>query len=596
MIQERLEKLRALMKDHHMDAYLVETSDFHGSEYVGDYFKCRAFISGFTGSAGTVVVTADKAGLWTDGRYFLQAAQQLEGTGITLYRMGQPGVPSIEEFLIDNLASGGCLGFDGRTVNAAFASRLQRDFAPRNISICYVHDLIGEIWEDRPAMSQEPVMLLDTCYSGCPREEKFRKIRQELASRGADILVLTSLDDIAWLLNIRGGDVAYNPVLLSYLVLSSDKLLLFSSEKAIPAPVKAQLEASGVTFYGYDDIYAYIRSIPPSKTVWLDETKANYSILRSLQPGVEILSETNPTLLPKAVKNEVEVHNERIAHIKDGVAMVKFIYWLKHNVGKIPMTEMSVGDYLANLRREQEHSMGLSFESIIGYAQHGAIVHYSATPETDAALKPENFLLVDSGGQYLEGTTDITRTISLGAVSEQQKLHYTAVLRGHLNLTAAKFLYGCRGVNLDYLARSPLWELGLDYDHGTGHGVGYFLNVHEAPNGFRWKIVPERNDSAVFEEGMITSNEPGFYLAGEYGIRLENMIVCRKAQKTPYGQFMCFENLTFVPFDRQAIAPELMSERERALLNEYHAQVYEKISPYLTREESDWLREETKPL
>lgn len=397
-------------------------------------------------------------------------------------------------------------------------------------------------------------------------------------------------------MNIRGGDVPCNPVVLSYLAMTQKEIVLFANEKAFSEEVTASLAADGVTLKPYDAVYGYASEIPADQTVLLCKAKANSRLVTSIPSGVKILDEENLTLLPKAIKNAVEVENMRKAHIKDGVAVTKFIYWLKKNVGKMEITELSAGEYLNQLRYQQENNMGLSFEPIISYGEHAAINHYSATPETDIPIEAKGLVLADTGGQYLEGTTDITRTIVVGPLTDDQKKYFTAVLRGTLNLAAAKFRYGCRGINLDYLARGPLWELGQDFNHGTGHGVGYYLNVHEAPNGIRWRIVPERNDSAILEEGMITSDEPGYYVEGEYGIRHENLILCKKAEKNEWGQFMCFEHLTMVPFDLDGIVPEQMSEKERELLNAYHAEVYEKIAPFLETEEKEWLKEATRAI
>lgn len=596
VIPARLEALRALMKETGIDAYLIPTDDFHASEYVGDYFKCRKYMTGFTGSAGTAVVMQDMAGLWTDGRYFIQAEQQLEGSTVTLVKIGEPEVPSVHEFLRKNLKEGQCLGFDGRTVSAQEADELRKMLSKNGVTISCEEDLVGRIWEDRPALSCEPVKELDVKWTGKSRADKCAEIRAAMKGKGADIFVLTCLDDIVWLLNIRGGDVPCNPVVLSYLAMTEKEVLLFANEKAFPEEVKAALAADGVRILPYNDIYSWISEVEDGRTVLFCKKKVNSRLAASVPVGVKVLDEENLTLLPKAIKNPVEVENEKIAHIKDGVAVTKFIYWLKKNVGKMPITEISAGEYLNKLRAQQENSMGNSFDPIISYGPHAAMNHYSATPETDVPIEPHGLLLADTGGQYLEGTTDVTRTIVMGPTTDEQKRMFTAVLRGTLNLAAARFRYGCRGLNLDYLARGPLWELGLDFNHGTGHGVGYYLNVHEGPNGFRWRVVPERNDSAVFEEGMITSDEPGFYVEGEYGIRHENLIVCKKAEVTSFGQFMCFEHLTMVPFDLDAVVPEQMSERERGLLNGYHAEVYAKISPYLDEEERAWLGEATRAI
>ena len=593
-VRERIAALREKMQERKIDAYLVPTDDFHASEYVGEYFKCRKYITGFTGSAGTAVILQDMAGLWTDGRYFIQAAAQLEGTGVELFKMGEPGVPTVHEFLEEKLGDGMCLGFDGRTVNAKETVELEKILGKKGAFLSVDYDLIGEVWEDRPALSCEPVMELDVKWAGESRADKCARIRKEMEKKGADAFVLTSLDDIAWLLNIRGGDVHCCPVVLSYLVMTKTEIRLFANEKAFPAEVQTALLKDGVTLLPYDDIYAYVKTLAKEMTVLLCKKKVNSRLVSNILEGVTVLDEENLTLLPKAVKNPVEVENERIAHIKDGVALTKFIYWLKRNVGKIPVTELSAAEKLYSFRMQQENFIDNSFDPIISYGAHAAINHYSATPDTDIAIEPGNFVLADTGGHYYEGTTDTTRTIVMGTVNDEQKKYFTAVLRGMLNLGNAKFRYGCTGVNLDYLARGPLWELGKDFNHGTGHGVGYLLNVHEGPNSFRWKVIPGNN--AVLEEGMITSDEPGYYVENEYGIRHENMIVCKKAEKTEFGQYMCFEFLTMVPFDLDAVVPEQMTAHERELLNNYHAQVYEKISSYLDEDERAWLKEATRAI
>lgn len=583
------------MKEKKIDAYLVPTDDFHGSEYVGDYFKCRKYITGFTGSAGTAIITQDMAGLWTDGRYFIQAADQLRDTTIELFKSGEPGVPTVHQFLNDKLQEGMCLGFDGRTVSAREAEELQELLQEKHITFSVNDDLIGEIWEDRPVLSCEPVMELDVRWTGKSRADKIAEIREQMKAKEADTFILTSLDDIAWLLNIRGNDIHCCPVVLSYLVMMENELRLYANAAAFSEEIRSNLEADGVKIYPYDDVYSYVQSISSDKKVLLSRANVNSRLVSNIPSEVTILDEPNLTLLPKAVKNETEMENERIAHIKDGVAVTKFIHWLKKNVTRTTITELSTAEKLYQFRSEQEHFLGESFDPIIAYGTHAAIVHYSATEATDIPLEARGMVLADTGGHYLEGTTDITRTIVLGPVTAKEKKFFTAVLRGNLNLAAAKFKYGCTGLNLDYLARGPLWELGEDYNHGTGHGVGYLLNVHEGPNSFRWKNLPG-NPAPVLEEGMITSDEPGYYLENEFGIRHENLVLCKKAEKTSFGQFMCFEPLTMVPFDLEGINPEEMTERERKLLNDYHQKVYTTISPYLDEEEKEWLKQATREI
>ena len=594
-IKQKLNALRILMKEKKIDAYLVPTDDFHGSEYVGDYFKCRKYITGFTGSAGTAIITQDMAGLWTDGRYFIQAADQLRDTTIELFKSGEPGVPTVHQFLNDKLQEGMCLGFDGRTVSAREAEELQELLQEKHITFSVNDDLIGEIWEDRPVLSCEPVMELDIRWTGKSRADKIAEIREQMKAKEADTFILTSLDDIAWLLNIRGNDIHCCPVVLSYLVMMENELRLYANAAAFSEEIRSNLEADGVKIYPYDDVYSYVQSISSDKKVLLSRANVNSRLVSNIPSEVTILDEPNLTLLPKAVKNETEMENERIAHIKDGVAVTKFIHWLKKNVTRTTITELSTAEKLYQFRSEQEHFLGESFDPIIAYGTHAAIVHYSATEATDIPLEARGMVLADTGGHYLEGTRDITRTIVLGPVTAKEKKFFTAVLRGNLNLAAAKFKYGCTGLNLDYLARGPLWELGEDYNHGTGHGVGYLLNVHEGPNSFRWKNLPG-NPAPVLEEGMITSDEPGYYLENEFGIRHENLVLCKKAEKTSFGQFMCFEPLTMVPFDLEGINPEEMTERERKLLNDYHQKVYTTISPYLDEEEKEWLKQATREI
>lgn len=596
MIPERLTALREEMKRRSIDIYVVPTADFHESEYVGEHFKARKFITGFTGSAGTAVITLKEAGLWTDGRYFVQAEKQLEGSTVTLYRMAEEGVPAVEEFVKDKLPQGGCIGFDGRTVNGAWGEKFAAIAEEKGGSLSVGEDLIDLIWTDRPELSRAPLFILEEKYSGKSTAEKIKDVRAKMAEEGADVHILTSLCDIAWLLNIRGGDIQSVPVVLSYLVLTKDQCIWFLQEEVVDDAIRTYLNENHIETRPYDAIYTYVPVIPESAVVLMNKSGVNYRICNELNKNIQVINKPNPTELMKAVKNPVEVDNIRLAHVKDGVAVTKFMYWLKTNIGKIPMTEISASDYLEARRREQENFIDLSFTTISAYGANAAMMHYSATPESDTVLKPEGFLLVDSGGHYYEGTTDITRTFVLGPISDEMKQHFTAVCRSNMKLANAKFLYGACGLNLDILARGPLWDMGIDYKCGTGHGVGYILNVHEGPNGFRWKIVPERHDSGVLEEGMITTDEPGVYLEGKYGIRTENELVCRKAEKNEYGQFMEFENITYAPIDLDGIDPEQMSPREKQMLNDYHKKVYEVLSPYMTEEENEWLKKYTRAI
>lgn len=592
MIPERLQALREEMAKRNIAIYIVPTADFHESEYVGEYFTARKYITGFTGSAGVAVVTMTEAGLWTDARYFVQAEAELAGTTVTLYKMNEEGVPTVDEYVKETLAEGETIGFDGRVVNSAWGKRLEDIAAEKNGTLAVEEDLVDIIWTDRPALSAEPVRILDFEYTGKSTAAKLADIRKEMEEKGADMHLVTSLYDIAWILNVRGNDIRYVPVVLSYLAIVREVCIWFVQEEVITDELSAYLKANNIVTRPYDCFYEFVKTIPVGSKVWMNQSVVNYRICKSIPENVEVIDEKEPSVLMKAQKNEVELRNTRIAHIKDAVAMCKFMYWLKKNVGQIPMTEISSSDYLEVLRKEQG-AFDLSFNTICGYGAHGAIVHYGATEETDVELKPEGLLLVDSGGQYLEGTTDITRTFALGPVTDEMRANFTRVLRSNLHLANAKFLYGCSGINLDILARQPLWEVELDYKHGTGHGVGHVLNVHEGPNGIHWG---RKGFAAPLEEGMITTDEPGLYLEGKYGIRLENELVCRKGAKNEYGQFMYFENLTFVPFDLDAIDAEQLNETEKKYLNEYHREVYEKVAGLLNEEEALWLKEYTREI
>ena len=605
VIRDRLDALRKLMKERGMDAYMIPTADFHESEYVGEHFKCREYMTGFTGSAGTALITMDEACLWVDGRYYVQAAAQLKDSTVTMMKMGQEDVPSLGAYLEDKMPEGGCLGFDGRVVNAAEGLALEEMLRERGARISYGEDLAGMIWQERPELSAEPAWVLDERYAGKSALDKIADVREAMEKVHASVHVLTSLDDIAWLLNIRGNDILYNPVVLSYALVTMDQLYLFVNSsvlegKAYPyledekgISVREYLERTGVTVMPYDGVYDMVEGLKNEK-VLLEKCRINYAVYRLIDGSNKVIDRMNPTASMKAVKNDVEIENEKRAHIKDGVAMTKFIYWLKKNTGRIPMDEISVSDYLGKLRMDQEGCIGLSFATISAYGAHGAMCHYSATPESSIPLEPRGLYLIDSGGQYYEGTTDITRTIAMGPVTDEEKEHFTLVLMSMLRLGDVKFLHGCRGLSLDYAAREPLWRRGLNYEHGTGHGVSYLSSVHERPNGIRFKMVPERQDNAVMEAGMITSDEPGVYIEGSHGIRTENLVLCVEDEKNEYGQFLRFEYLTYVPIDLEVIDREIMTERDVELLNRYHEQVYEKISPYLDEDERVWLAEATR--
>ena len=596
MIQERLKSLRDEMRKRNIDYYIVPTADFHESEYVGEYFKARKWITGFTGSAGTAVIGMDEAGLWTDGRYFIQAENQLKGSGVTLFKMAQEGVPTINEYLEKNLKNGGVIGFDGRVVNTRLAEAFKEIADKKSGSLYTSEDLIDIIWNDRPSLPTSKAWILEEKFSGESVTSKLERIRKEMKECGADTHIMTCLFDIEWTFNLRGGDIEHVPVNLCFALIDEKNASYYINEADLDDKVKTYLKNNGVTLRPYEAIYDDVKNIPASAKVLLNKAQVNSRITDLLPKTATIIDKANPAELMKSCKNEVELQNLIKAHIKDAVAMTKFMYWLKTNVGRIEMTEVTAQDYLANLRAEQEGFIDLSFGTISAYGPNAAMMHYSATSDNCAALEPRGMLLVDSGGHYYEGSTDITRTFALGPVTDIEKKHFTAVLRANMNLSHARFLYGCSGLNLDILARGPIWDMDLDYQCGTGHGVGYLLNIHEGPNGFRWKIVPERKDSGVLEEGMCTTDEPGIYLEGQYGIRLENELICRKGAKNEYGQFMYFEDMTFVPFDLDLVDERYLNAIDKERLNEYHKKVYETISPYLTDDEKNWLKTYTRQI
>ena len=584
-IIERLNTLRILMKENNLDAYIIPTNDFHGSEYVGDYFKTRSFISGFTGSAGTVVVTLDEAILWTDGRYFLQAEDQLKNSTIELYKQGEKGVLNIYEYLNNKMPKDCKIGFDGRVVSINFVEELKRSLKSHNLTISYQDDLIDKIWTNRPSISKEPAYELTTEFTGLNRTEKLNIVKEYLVSKDADALVLTSLDDIMWLFNIRGNDVECNPVVLSYSIIYQDKTVLYLHKEVLNETLYNNLVSDNIIIKDYNDIYTDVTTFDEASIVVYQNNKVNFA-LSALISTNKVINELNYTTILKAEKNECEVKNSYIAHIKDGVAVTKFIYWLKQNVGKIEISEISAAEKLEAFRKEQENFKGVSFDTIAGYKEHGAIIHYSATEETNILVEPKSFLLVDSGGQYLEGTTDITRTIAVGSLTEKEKDYYTLVLKGHLALSNAVFKEGTSGSQLDILARLPLYQYGLNYNHGTGHGVGSLLNVHEGPQNI--SPYPLRS-SYPFKEGMITSNEPGIYIPNEFGIRIENLVVCKKYIENEFGLFYKFDDLTLVPYEIDALNKSLLTSEEINLIHKYHERVYNTLQSYLTEEEKAWL-------
>ncbi|RDY23647.1 aminopeptidase P family protein [Romboutsia maritimum] len=596
MINKRIQQLRNIMEEKKIFAYIIPSADYHQSEYVGEYFKSRTFISGFTGSAGTVVVTKNEAGLWTDGRYFIQAAKEIENSCMKLFKMGEEGVPTVEEYLINNIPENSNIGFDGRVFSAKEGEELAGKLKYKNIEIKYEEDLIDKIWKDRPNLENEKAFLLDTKYTGESVSSKIERVRKYMRQVGATTHIVATLDDIAWIFNIRGNDIKYNPVVLSYAIIMLDEVYLFIEDNKLDLDIRNELSKKGIKIKSYNDIYQFIKNIKSDEVVLLDISNVSYSIYNSIPKGIKKIEKRNPTILFKSIKNKVELENIKNSHIKDGVAFTKFMYWIKNNVDKFEITEVSAEKKLEEFRSKQEGFIEPSFSTIAAYKDHAAMMHYSATKETDYKLEQEGLFLIDSGGQYYDGTTDITRTLVLGKISGEMKLHFTTVARSMIRLSMAKFLHGTRGYNLDILARGPLWDLGIDYKCGTGHGIGFVLNVHESPNGFRWKIRDDIDDSCILEEGMVTTNEPGVYIEGSHGIRTENEIVVKQLEKNEYGQFLNFEVVTYAPIDLDGINPDIMDKKEKEYLNNYHKKVYEIIKPYLNDEEKIWLKEYTRPI
>lgn len=594
MDSKRITALRAIMKREGIDYYYIPTADFHESEYVVEYFKARKFITGFTGSAGVAVIGQEEAWLWTDGRYFIQAANQIEGSGFGLMKMGQEGVPTVMQYLGEKLQEGQCIGFDARVVNTNDAKEFAKIAAKKHGSLKIDKDLLDEVWTDRPALVHQPADVLKDEFNGESTASKLARVREQMEKEEAQYHIISTLDDIAWILNVRGNDIPHVPVVLSFLVIGKEDAMWFVEENALSDAVKEMAAECGITIRPYEDVYAYAATIPENSTVLLDKRKVNYRITNALSETVHIVSKANPSQLMKAIKNEIELENTRKAHLLDGIAVTKFMYWLKKNVGKIPMDEVSVSDYLQSLREQMEGYRDISFDTIAGYNANAAMMHYKAEPDTAAKLEPQGMLLVDSGGHYDTGTTDITRTFVLGPISDIQKKHFTMVVKSNLNLANVKFLYGCNGISLDVICREPIWKENLDYQCGTGHGVGYLLNVHEGPNSFRWQYRPGFDNP--FEAGMITTDEPGIYLQDQYGIRTENELICVKGEKNQYGQFMGFENITYVPIDLDGIDKQHLNAEDVKQLNDYHKMVYEKISPYMTPEENEWLKEYTREI
>lgn len=593
MSNQKIETLRRFIKDHSIDAYLIPTADFHQSEYVGEYFKSRHFLSGFNGSAGTMVVTQEDACVWTDGRYFVQAEVQLQGTGCRLQKMGQSGVPTVEAYLADCLPVGGVLGFDGRVIDTDMGLSMSEMLKKKEVTIKYRQDLVGLVWEDRPALSTEPIWILETKYAGVTCDRKIDQLREHLKELRCDVHIITTLDEIAWVLNLRGNDVPCVPVFLSYAVVTEKDFSLFVNEKALSDQVRNYLEEHHITIHSYNEVYDEVAALK-DKTILLERKKVNYALYQRIDCSNTIVNQMNPCAAIKVVKNGVEIANMKKAHIKDGIAVTRFMYWLKHTIGKETITEMTAAKRLEEFRRCQEGYLGPSFATIAAYSDNAAMCHYHASEEQHKTLNPRGLFLLDSGGHYYEGTTDITRTFALGSLTDKEKEYFTLVSMSMLKAVDMKFLHGCNGQNLDYVIREAFWQRGLDFNHGTGHGVGYLSGVHERPNGIRWKVVPERQDSAVIEPGMICSDEPGLYFEGEFGVRTENMLLCVPLEENQYGQFLGFEFLTYAPIDLDGIDRSVMDEKDVRRLNQYHEAVYEKLSPYLSEDEAKWLARVTR--
>ena len=594
-IVDRLSAFRVRMEEENMAVVIVPTADSHASEYLADYFKTRQWLCGFTGSAGTLVVGREEAALFTDGRYFIQAEKQLAGTGVTLMRMGVAGVPSLEEYVCSLAKPGENCGMDFSVISSSFAAGMSDTLAGCEVALRDTGDWFNDLWTDRPAMPKDPVYALKKQYTGMGVSEKLAAIRAVMDKAGADMHVCNVLDDIAWTLNVRGNDVHCTPVVMSYLMIGKDDAVWFVDRDKVGAEVEEKLLADGVRLAGYDEIAAVLGELESGMRVMVDGKKLTASLCAALA-HTTVIQHENPAFRLKAIKNDVELDNLRAAHIKDGLALTKLMYWLKQNAGKVPMDEISVDEKLLALRAAQEHFISPSFDTICAYRANAAMMHYRATPQSHAVIEAKDLLLIDSGAQYLEGTTDVTRTFAMGEVEAEQKKHFTAVLCGMINLADVKFLHGCTGIGLDILARGPMWDMGIDYRCGTGHGVGYLLSVHEGPNAFRWYKSPTRQEDTVLEAGMVTSDEPGVYIEGSHGIRIENEIICKKLAENEYGQFMCFEPLTCVPIDLDAVIPEQMTAKQRAYLNNYHAFVYEKLAPLMDDAEREWLKGATRAI
>ena len=585
-ISERIHALRMWFKPN-IQAFIIPSTDPHLSEYVAPHWKSREWISGFTGSAGTVVITEKKAGLWTDSRYFLQAAEQLQGSGIDLYKEMLPETPSITKFLSDELQPGESVGIDGKMFSVEQVESMQAELSAKNIQIVFCPDPMDELWENRPPMPESPAFVYDIKYAGKSCSEKIAAIRTELKKKSAESVMLSALDEIAWTLNLRGNDVHCNPVVVSYLLITEKKAVLFIAPEKVTEEVRNYLEEQQIEIQNYSDTEIYLSDLN-SSSILMNPAKTNYSVFSSVNPQCRIIRGEAPVALLKAIRNEQEIKGIHAAMQRDGVALVKFLRWLESAVPSGTETELSIDRKLHAFRATQDLYAGESFDTIAGYKEHGAIVHYSATEESNATLHPKGFLLLDSGAQYLDGTTHITRTIALGELTTEEKTDYTLVLKGHIALAMAVFPSGTRGAQLDVLARMPLWSHKMNFLHGTGHGVGHFLSVHEGPQSIRMHENP-----IVLQPGMVTSNEPGVYKGGSHGIRTENLTLVCSAGEGLFGEYLKFETITLCPICKKGIIKELLTADEVDWLNNYHQQVYEKLSPKLNEEEKAWLKEAT---
>lgn len=584
-IKQRVDSLRAILRNEGIQAFIIPSTDPHMSEYVAPHWQSREWISGFTGSAGTVVVTLNDAGLWTDSRYFLQAAEQLKDSGIALYKEMLPETPSIPSFLKSKLHDGDCVGIDGSVFSTAEAHALKNDLAQAGISFKSIADPMNQLWSDRPSMPDAPVFIHEMQYAGKSIEEKLSAIRQEMAQNNVESILISALDEIAWTLNLRGNDVHCNPVFISYLFITSTDVHLFIQPNKLTQEVADYLHASAIQTHDYAEIGTFLHTLT-AKNILLNPQKTNYALYTAINPACNICEGASPITLLKSIRNEQEIAGIHNAMTRDGIALVKFLKWLEEAVPQGNQSEISVDKKLHQLRAEQPLYMGESFDTIAGYKAHGAIVHYEATPESDAKLAPEGFLLLDSGAQYLDGTTDITRTIALGELTEEEKEDYTLILKGHINLAMAVFPEGTRGAQLDALARIPIWKRGMNYLHGTGHGIGHFLNVHEGPQSIRMNENP-----ITLRPGMLTSNEPGVYKTGSHGIRIENLILTTVAGEGMYGRYLQFETVTLCPICKKGIIKSLLNAEEIEWFNNYHLTVFNTLSPYLNKEEKNWLQQ-----